>query len=257
MLADDKKRILIIGDSTLMWVRPYRKNKEDLTYIELLIKQKYIFDINTKPGMTSIDVLKLYWNSKMASFNEICIISVGINDLTPRNYPRWLWKINNDMVVPNSYFDKCINFFYKVATYSRLQTVCSKFAISKPWVSKDNFKKNLQKLQEIILKESDSKIVFLSLPMVSSRVKNILPGIEKNVIEYKKIFKELKNERTSIIDIDEIFKEDIEKYNPEGIHYSADGHKKVFEELIKIIEMENTRSKTTVYKSWFCESRNS
>ncbi|MFY9072123.1 SGNH/GDSL hydrolase family protein [Aliarcobacter butzleri] len=238
MLVEDKKRILIIGDSTLMWVRPYRQNKEDLTYIELLIKQKYLLDINAKPGMTSSEALKFYWNNEMATFNDIYIISVGINDLTPRSYPRWLWKMNNDIVFPNSYFDKFIKFFYRVITYTKFQTICSKFGISRAWVSKNNFRKNLQKLQELIIKESNSRIIFLSLPTVTERVKNILPGIEKNVIEYKEVLKDLKNSRTTILDIDRLFREDIEKYNPEGIHYSADGHKKVFEELIRIIEME-------------------
>ncbi|MCK9453837.1 SGNH/GDSL hydrolase family protein [Sulfurimonas sp.] len=239
MLVDDtNKRVLIIGDSTTMWIRPYRKSHDDLTYIELLRKQNYQIDVVSKPGMTSSEAVKYYWNNSMASFYDICIISVGINDLTPRNYPRWLWKINNEILVSNSYFEKLIQFIYRLVTYSKFQTLCAKFGMSRPWVSKNAFKLYLLKLQKIIIKESNTKMVFLSLPMVSSRVENIFPGIENNVIKYKKVFNELQNERTLILDIENIFKYDRQRFNPEGIHYSADGHKRIFEELIKIIEME-------------------
>lgn len=231
------KKILILGDSTVQWVRPYRIDG-DYTYSELLQKA-YFVEIVSKPGMTSKDILSLFWNELAGKFYDLIIISIGINDLTPRNYPRWFWRMNNDIVVPNSYLEKFFQFIYKLVTYSKLQTLCSRFGISKPWISEDSFGKNLKKLQEIILKESNSRIIFLALPMVSSRVKTILPSIEKNIIEYKKVFKELQNERTTILDMDELFNEDTEKYNPEGIHYSAEGHKKIFEELIKIIEMEN------------------
>lgn len=230
------KKILILGDSTVQWIRPYRIDK-DYTYSEFLQKE-YFVEIVSKPGMTSKDALSLFWNDLAGKFYDLIIISIGINDLTPRCYPQWLWKINNDILVCNSKTEKIINFFYRIFTYSKLQTLCSKLNISKPWISKNSFKKNILKLEEIILKESNSKIVFLSLPMVSKRVTDILPSIEKNIIEYKEVLKDLKNNRTTILDIDRLFREDIEKYNPEGIHYSADGHKKVFEELIRIIEME-------------------
>lgn len=230
------KKILILGDSTVQWIRPYRIDK-DCTYSEFLQKE-YFIEIVSKPGMTSKDALSLFWNDLAGKFYDLIIISIGINDLTPRCYPQWLWKINNDILVCNSKIEKIINFFYRIFTYSKLQTLCSKLNISKPWISKNSFKKNILKLEEIILKESNSKIVFLSLPMVSKRVTDILPSIEKNIIEYKEVLKDLKNDRTIILDVDRLFRDDTEKYNPEGIHYSADGHKKVFQELIKIIEME-------------------
>ncbi|RXK07207.1 SGNH/GDSL hydrolase family protein [Halarcobacter bivalviorum] len=230
------KKILILGDSTVQWIRPYRIDG-DYTYSEFLQKE-YFVEIVSKPGMTSKDALSLFWNDLAGKFYDLIIISIGINDLTPRCYPRWLWKINNNILVCNSKIEKIINFFYRVFTYSKLQTLCCKLNISRPWISKNSFKKNILKLQEIILKESNSKIVFLSLPMVSERVKNILPGIENNVINYKTEFYSLLSERTNIIDIDKVFEENKEIYNPEGIHYSAVGHKKLFEELLNLIEME-------------------
>lgn len=229
-------KVLIISDSTQQWVRPYRNHINDFTYTELLFKEDAIsLFIVSMPGMTSTDALQYYWNNAGGLFFDFCIISVGINDLTPRSYPRWLWKINNNLPIKYGFLAKMFDLIYRLATNTKLQSLCSKYGISKPWVSKKEFYLNLSKLQELILKESDANILFLSLPMVSKRVQDILPGIEKNVIAYKNEFQHLKNDRTFVIDIENLFIENPELYNPEGIHYSAQGHKKIFDAIMSII----------------------
>jgi len=236
-LEENKSRVLVIADSTSMWMRPYRNHIDELTYTELLRKRGFFVDVVSIPGMTSREVLDIYWNQLGAKFYDIYIVSVGINDLTPRSYPRWMWKINNNLLVNQSIFSKLYSNFYRIFTNNYIQKIFSRYKISKPWIGLKLFEVYLEKFQKIVLKESDSKIIYLSLPLVSERVSSILYGINDNVLAYKSVFNRLvDNNRTFQLDIDTLFRENREKYNSEGIHYSADGHKKVFQQINKLIE---------------------
>jgi lysophospholipase L1-like esterase len=231
------KKLLVLGDSTIQWMRPYRNHKDEFTYVELLEKEGFKVDVISLPGMTSKEVMDTYWNQLGAKFYDVYIVSVGINDLTPRSYARWMWKINNTLLVQDTTFTKVYALFYRAFTNKYIQKTFSKYKISRPWISKQKFRAYLNKFQELVLKESDSKIIYLSLPMVSQRVSTLLHGIENNVTAYKKEIEDLvDNNRVFDIDIDKLFENDTDKYNVEGIHYTADGHREVFKELIKKIE---------------------
>lgn len=238
-------RILIIGDSTIAWMRPHRNHKDEMLYSEMFAKSDVFLDMVCTPGMTSRDAVRYYWKNLLGKFYDYCIISVGINDLSPRSYPRWLWEIDNYFVVKERLIEKIYGFTYRVFTNTKLQKFFSYIGLSKPWISEREFEANLLKLQDLILKESSAKIIFISLPMVSQRVKKILYGIDKNIIAYKQIINKLYNNRTEILDVNKLFEDSMDMYNPEGIHYSALGHKIVFENLYKIIksdESENTNN---------------
>ena len=235
-MVENKSRVkvLIISDSTAMWIRPYRNHINELTYIELLRREGYDIDIVSTPGMTSKEVMNVYWNELLGQFYDVCIVSVGINDLTPRSYPRWMWKINNSLLVQESITSSVYSWFYRMFTNKYIQRSFSKYKLSKPWINLKYFRLYLCKFQELVLKESDSTIIYLSLPMVSQRVTSLLYGIEENIVAYKNEMNNLvDNKRVFQVDIDELFKKDREKYNTEGIHYTADGHQKVFENLLE------------------------
>jgi len=230
--------IIILADSTAMWIRPNRNHKDELSYIELLKKEGISVDVISTPGMTSKEVLNIYWNQLGAKFYDVCIVSVGINDLTPRSYPRWMWKIHNSLLIEESWVYKIYNPFYRALTNHYVQTKFAKYKISQPWISLKFFRRYLLKFQELVLKESDSKIIYLSLPMVSTRISSLLDGIEQNIFNYKKEISSLvDNKRVFEIDIDILFKEDVHRYNEEGIHYTAEGHKKVFEKIMKTLRI--------------------
>lgn len=239
----NRVKILVLADSTAMWIRPYRNHIDDLTYIELLKKNGIELDVISTPGMTSKEVLDIYWNELGAQFYDIYVVSVGINDLTPRSYPRWMWKINNKLLFKETHFSRFYSFFYKLFTNHYVQKKCAQYKFSKPWINLKLFRAYLGKFQELVLKESDSKIIYLSLPQVSERVSSLLHSIDESIIAYKKEMNCLvDNNRVFQIDINDLFKVDRMKYNQEGIHYSAEGHRIVFDALYKkIIDIERKK----------------
>jgi len=237
------KKILLIGDSTVQWIRPNRNHKSNFTYFEHLRKNKIDIEIFSSPGMTTNELLKFYWNDYSCKFADVIIVSLGINDLTRRSYPRWLWKINNNKFHNLTLKDKIFNFFYRILTNRYFQKKMSDYNFSKPWVNKQLFELNLKKFQDNVLKESDSKIIYLLLPSTSDRVLSILKHTNSDISSYKKIFKKLiEKDRVSGIDIEELFESNPTYYNSEGIHYTSEGHKLVYLEIIKKLnEIEDNK----------------
>lgn len=235
-----KIRIALIGDSTMQWIRPYRDHNQDYTYAELLLQNDTIsVDLYITPGMMSHDALILTWQGLQAQFYDYYIFSVGINDCTPRSYPKFLAKMYNRILIANNFFHKLFFILYKTVTATKIQRLLSKFHISKPWVKVKTYEQNLQKIIEILTKETDAKIIFLTVPKTSQRVEFILQNINHIIPRYNDVIKNKKSERIFIIETDRLFAENYTRYIPEGIHYSAEGHRLIYDEIKALIK-ENT-----------------
>jgi len=238
-----KKRIALISDSTSMWIRPYRNHEGDRTYIEYLLDNEDIqVDIFSKPGMTSRDALELVWLDIMGGFYHTCIISVGINDCTPRSYPKLLSGYFNKKILRTNIFEKVIHLFYRFLSSIQIQRLFYKIGVSKPWISCSEFEENCSKIIEVLVKETDTSILMLAMPKTSNRVKNIFSGINNLISEYNAIIKSMKSERVNVLTLDGLFEVNYEKYIPEGIHYSAAGHELVYKEIMSVL------SNTTEHK---------
>lgn len=235
-----KKRVAIIGDSTCEWIRPYRNDIDELTYTELLMQDEnnLTVDIYIRPGMTSHEALVLVWKELMGKFYDYYIFSFGINDCTPRSYPKLLADYYNKTLIPNGFLHKVYFFIYRVFTSTKVQKVCSKLNISRPWVALPYFENNIDKIIEILNKETDSKLIFLALPQTSQRVSSILYNINNLILEYNKIFKVKESEDILIVDLDTLFKKDYNLYIPEGIHYSAEGHQSIYHKILSWINRD-------------------
>lgn len=232
-----QKRIAVIGDSTVEWIRPYRNHKDEFTYSELLINEnEYLVDIYVRPGMTSHEALILVWKELAGKFYDYYIFSFGINDCTPRSYPKAMADYYNSTLVPQRFVDKLLFLFYRVFTSTKLQKVCSRLKISKPWINLNTFEKNINLMTNLLTKETDAKIIFLSLPQTSKRVCEVICNINEVIPKYSDIIKRKSSGRIFIIDTDKLFKNEYELYIPEGIHYSSEGHRLVYDEIKRWIE---------------------
>jgi hypothetical protein len=216
-----KTRIAIIGDSTIGLIRPYRDHKNNFTYSELLIKNNnFIVDIYMKPGMVSHDALILTWQELMGNFYDVCIFNFGINDCVPRSYPKYMANFYNKTLIPQTKVDKFYLLLYRIFSAKKIQAICSKIGISRPWANLKTFDANVKKIIEILSKETDAKILFLTIPKTSKRVENTFQNINKLIPQYSQIIKNNTSSNVGIVDIDSLFEKDYNKYISEGIHYS-------------------------------------
>jgi len=235
-----KKRVAIIGDSTCEWIRPYRNHIDELTYTEILMQEEnnLVVDIYIRPGMTSHDSLILVWKELMGKFYDYYIFSFGINDCTPRSYPKLLANYYNRTLISNGFLDKVYFLIYRVFTSTKVQKVCSKLKISKPWVRLNYFESNIDKIIELLNKETDSKLIFLALPKTSQRVSDVLYNINNLILKYNRVFQKKKSKDILVVDLETLFQKDYNRYIPEGIHYSAEGHALVSEQILSWINKD-------------------
>jgi len=234
-----KIRIAIVADSTAEWIRPYRNREGELTYGEYLLRHEEVsVDLYIRPGMTSHKALSLLWQELMGRFYDYYVFSFGINDCAPRSYPAFMADFYNRVLIPNTLFQKAGFACYRLISATKVQKLFSRLGISRPWISPRQFRTNIARIVEIVEKETDGKIVFLALPDVSERVEEILHGINTLLPEYRKALLERKSDRVSVIDLQSLFGGDEERMIPEGIHYSAAGHRLVYRQLAGRMDLD-------------------
>ena len=233
-------RIALIGDSTLMWMRPNRNHQNQLTIVELLILNNDVeVDVFAQPGMTSHNALTLVWNKLMGRFYDYYIFSFGINDCIPRSFPRSLANFHNNTLIAQTKYDHLRYFIYRFLTSIKIQKFFAKVGLSKPWANIIKFEENATEIINILLKESDSRLIFLTIPKTSRRVEDIFPEINLTINKFSSVIKSLGQNNVNVMDINHVFEKDYEKLIPEGIHYSSDAHQLVYTQLLEFLEKNN------------------
>jgi hypothetical protein len=231
-----KIRVAIIADSTSGWIRPYRNHIDEFTYGELLMNHEKIdVDMFSRTGLTRHDALILNWQDLVGRFYDDYIFSFGINDCSPRSYPKSMANFYNNTLIPNSKIEKVYFMLYKIFTYRIIKWVLSRIRLSRPWINVENLSKNITKIIEILSKETDSEVLFTVPSQTSRRIVDVLYNVNELISEYSEIMKHIVSKRVEIIDTNEILKSNYLEYIPEGIHYSASGHKLVYQAIGKKI----------------------
>ncbi len=125
---------------------------------------------------------------------------------------------------------------YRILTATKFQNICSKLGISNPWISLNVFEKNIDRIISLLSKETDGTLIFITTPKTSQRVTDILVDINEIIPKYSNVIIKKTSQRVHVIDLDLLFSDDYELYIPEGIHYSANGHRLVYDKIKDWIE---------------------
>jgi lysophospholipase L1-like esterase len=230
-------KITIIGNSVALRVRPPEKYPHNENYTLLLnkkLKKKYpdlFFQIdNFSKGASTIKDKFTSVDDFVSRLPDIYILNIGVVDACTREIPRWF-----SLLLSSGNTGFAINFFRWIN--SRLLKKHSAFFVRlrgmKTWVSERNFQEYFTKFIDVLIKDTNAKIIAIPINIADSRVERKLPGSKKNQNRYNHIIKEIIESRGQyLIDVSTL--ESREHY-PDGVHYSASGHKVVSELLMKKI----------------------
>jgi len=108
-----------------------------------------------------------------------------------------------------------------------------KLRLRKSWISSRKYKKYFDTLVKTLIKETNTKIIILPINMANSRVEKSLPGTIKKHEQYNQIMKDIAEKY--LLEFVDLCMLTSETHYPDGIHYSVNGHKKVANEIGKII----------------------
>lgn len=227
------KKIVIIGNSVSLRLRPPRQHSEELTYTEILQQSlPEVLVINEGIGASTLTYRSQEIDKLVHYYADYYIINYGIVDASTRPISQYTFRfMNNDN--PKSFFiTKALRF-----TIQWIEKKCRKnlviFRGCRSWTSAKSFRYAYQKHLQLLQKETSGKIICLGINKPSERIEQQLPGTTKNVLLFNKIISQL-CEQYHCYFIDCYEKID-SKNVPDGIHFDKEGHTKIANLILNII----------------------
>lgn len=229
----NKNKIVILGDSVALRIRPPRKDKADLTYTEHLraIFPNYIIENR------AIGALPLYKQIKNRDYiirelPDIFILNFGIVDCSNRPIPYWLFHFINNYDESEG---KAHQLIRKLLSYieKKYRSRLVRIRKYKPWTSPQKFKLLYRGLIQQLQKETSARIICIGINKTNERVTSQLHRTNERIEEYNHIIR-VSCEKLDCLFIDPKNHIDITD-TPDGIHYDAAGHLKIAKTLAQII----------------------
>ena len=216
------KRVLIVGDSCTL---PRKEVYFDNLYPSLLKNELIDFDfvVSAKYKATVKDIKELTIPYIEYGYKpNIVILQYGIVDAFPRPYPRYIEKY--DIV---RRLLKKLNLFYKFSDLFDIH-----------YTSLFEFSFISESIIKLILDNEggNTLIIFVNIPLPKRILLKSKKALE-NICAYNKVFKTLKENYDNISIID-IFQWTDEYFIYDGYHLNKDGHKKLADEIKRIIANE-------------------
>ena len=228
-------KICILGNSVALRNRPvekYPNNKNYGTLLEEILSQKQdVSLVNKGIGRATVLDVQKELDRHINEFPDYYILNIGVCDAATRPIPYWYGEIIN-----NSHKNTLIKAVLS-SIYYRLIKPYSSFFVrlrgKRSWISSKRFKKSFQFIVSELIKDTNSRIIIMSINNVNDRLERIVPGSGKKYQEYNRIMKKIADEKaltyldtTDMLDVD---------YYPDGTHFNLDGNKEIANRLSRII----------------------
>jgi hypothetical protein len=242
-------KICILGNSIGFRIRPPRKNYQELTYSEILESHGYNVRNVSKSAIMLNEAFTFLEEDVITFFPDIIIIHYGVVEVSSRRTFRWA---NNEAIInyyTNRFFSRSFNFttpcsliylFLLRVFNSCIRHVAAVFNFQWQWLSTKRFLIVLQSVLEILIKETNASVIVIGVTPCSNRIENILRGSRKNIMEINSGMKAVCEQflcRVKYLDPDSFVQENnIDNLVPDGIHFSAEGHRYLAEKLLYLIE---------------------
>lgn len=231
-------RILIIGDSVAIRIRPPRKIIDELTYSEIVAKERPQDIVQNEALGSTVVPFKMEEIDKIINKQpDIIIINWGIVDACTRPVSRSLYTFLNTQNPSSSLFITVIKKAFNL-TEKKFRRELTLLRGKRSWTSAKAFQTKYMRLIQHLQKDTRSQIICLSINETNSRVENFLPGSKNNIILFNSIIKKLTIahsinylDTSKIVSIEEI---------PDGIHFNAEGHRKIGEAILKVINQNSS-----------------
>lgn len=233
------KRITIIGSSVALRVRPPSDNRVDnLNYGELIEKNlnplgsETIWLVNNLGLSRAItaDVLRMKDQISRVRSDYI-IVNMGAVDAPTREIPLWfsdiIFQRNGKYVYP------IFNFIYLYVIKGFLRRPLVYLRLKRSWTSRKKFKRDLDKILDLLNRETTAEIIILGINKGNKRVEKNLPGTLHRYKVYDNILKEISNKWScKFVDVGDL---NSSEHFPDGVHYSIEGHKIIADRISSLM----------------------
>jgi len=145
-----------------------------------------------------------------------------------------MWNFIHNDNPHHGIFKKLLRFlfnFFETRSRKFLTVIRGKRA----WTSRAAFAFKYEKMLRLLLKDSNAQLICIGINRPSSRIERFLPGSVRNVQRYNEVIRQLANKYNSVYV--ETFYDFDETLIPDGIHFNAEGHRKLSGMLLDVIKI--------------------
>lgn len=226
-------KIVVIGNSVALRVRPPKQSEENLNYGSLLERdvfeeQMVLVENMGRSRWLMRDVLN-NMEDYLQKFPDVFIINMGVVDASSREIPLWyanLIKRENKGIVSWMFSGIHANLI------KRFSAGFVSLRGNKSWTSLRQFNTEYGALIDHLQKETAARIIAIPINPGNTRIENALPGSLKKYVQYNLIIEEITRKKgVEYLDLSSLNDADY----PDGIHFSAQGHKKVANLITKVL----------------------
>jgi len=236
-------RVLVLGNSVALYVRPHAPGAR--TYgqrLRPLLEQggaaPAVVEIWAGNSLTVTDLAAV--EDRLLGFGpDVVVVNVGIVDCTPRILPQGLRRL---YVRGASRWERLW-----LAGEARIRRPLVRVLGGAPALSPAGFRSRLQRLVQVARDEASAQVVCLGVPPTSARVAREVPGVEEQIRRFDDTIRDVcRLMSAEYLDVGAaVSSVGVEAALPDGIHFSAQGHARIAEELARLIEAMPARETPT------------
>ena len=235
-----KMTICILGNSVSLVLRPPRRKVHERTYAEILRDELPATVINWSQRAAMVaDGVRAVEDVVITHAPQAVIIQYGIVECTYREMPRWLYQF----VKLRLHGDENRLERLPVQLAARtLMPLCRRWAHLHGrwrWMEPAVFAHDIQQLITLIRKETAALPIVITIPTPSERVERLAPGTSASANEYNHVLAQLAVQtEVPLLDAAALIAVNPHDLLPDGIHFSATGHRLVAEHIRSLLSQQ-------------------
>jgi hypothetical protein len=244
-------RICVFGNSVALRIRPPRSKAQDRTYAEWLREDGHDVTVIARAGALMAEAFATIEDDVVSAFPEYVVINHGVVEICLRQTIRSL----NNRPITNYYLNSVFARPYVFGTsLARLEGLVwrvinggmrrlnSALNFRWQWMPVDRFIEVMDRTIALILKETSARIVVVGINPCSPRVEQRLQGSAKAISVANTAMVDLCERfgrRVTFVDPAVAFEGACpEEMVPDGIHLSAEGHRRIARLLSSMMRTE-------------------
>ena len=242
-------KICILGNSVGFRIRPARNNIQETTYSEIIESHGHNVRNVSKSAIMINEAFAYLEEDVITFFPDAVILHYGIVEVSCRRTFRW----TNNKAIVNYYTNRLFarsftfssiqrsiyNFFLRAFNWST-RNLSTLFSLQWQWLPTPRFLTVLKSMLQLITKETNAVIVVIGVTPSFNRAENLMKESHKNILEMNSGMKAICEQfpcRVKYLDPDSFVRDsNIDDLVPDGIHFSAEGHRQLAEKLMSLIE---------------------
>ena len=248
-MHNDRIKIAVIGNSVAIKMRPKRLSDFEKTFSEMLFEDQYNLYNFGRAGTIITESFKYLDDEVISLYPDFLIVVYGVVEAFPRQTFRHLNNFNIVNYYNNSNFERN---FVNTARFSILRFIirfingCIRriaeiLRMRWFWLSRGDFSAAVEALCGLVLSETNSRIILVGISKIAHGSGKFSKEAETSINAYNSILKAQSEHspRIQYIGMTEtLSEEELLAACPDGIHFSAAGHRMLYEALNVLLNSE-------------------